>query len=58
MVDFLFGWILKPTYQLTFIDNVMAIAEIFLVMFLICVGMAVYYDIKEKIKRRKKDENN
>lgn len=48
MIDFLFGWILKPQYQLTFLDNVMAIAEIFLFMFIICVGMAIYYNFKYK----------
>lgn len=48
MIDLLFGWILKPQYQLTFLDNVFAIVEIFLVIFIICVIMAVYYNFKYK----------
>lgn len=58
MKDLLFGWITKGHYELSFLDSIIGIIEIFGTLFLICLILAVILTLKEKIKNRKGDKND
>lgn len=53
MKDLLFGWITKGQYELSFLDSIIGIIEIFGTLFLICLILAGIFTLKEKIKNRK-----
>ena len=57
MVEFLFGWAIKPQYEVTFLDGIIAAAVIMGLCFLsVCLYAAIQTlieTIKEKINERK-----
>lgn len=58
MVNFLFGWLLKPQIQVSALDGFIGIIEILLLFGIIipCVIYAYIY-LKNKIKNRKGNKN-
>lgn len=49
MIEFLFGWLYKGAYDISFLDGVMATVEV-VIVFLIVIWLSVEID---KIKNRK-----
>lgn len=54
VIDFLFGWLTKPTVLHTPLDEIMCIIEIFV---LLPIGIAVIWQIIENIKEWKERKN-
>lgn len=57
MIEFLFGWLIKPQYELTFLDSITAVVLIialcFLSIYLYAAIQTLIETIKEKINERK-----
>jgi len=53
MVEFLFGWAIKPQYEVTFLDGIIAAAVIMGLYFLSVCLYAAVQTIKEKVNERK-----
>ena len=41
MVDLLLGWLFKPKYLLTALDGIICTVEIFTILFIICIIVAI-----------------
>jgi len=55
MKELLFGWITKGQYQLSFLDNIIGIIEIFGGTFLILWIILSIKELIEKFKHKKED---
>ena len=53
MKEIFFGWITKGQYQLSFLDSIIGLIEIFGLMYLIIYVIYIIYKFKEKINNRK-----
>ena len=51
MIDFFFGWLIKPNYKVTFLDEIIFWAEAFILLVIISFTIVIIQDKKEK--RRK-----
>lgn len=55
MKDLLFGWLTKGQYQLSFLDSVIGIIEIFGGIFIIVVIIETTKGLTRKFKHKKED---
>lgn len=58
MKELLFGWITKGQYNLSFLDNIIGIIEIFGVSFIIIFSYCFLKDKIEKIKEKINGNSN
>ena len=52
MKELFFGWIIKGQYELSFLDSIIGLIEIFGLIFLIFLILYVIFTLKEYIKRK------
>ena len=53
MKELLFGWITKGQYNLSFLDSIIGIIEIFGIIFFIYLILYIIFSIKELIEKFK-----